>query len=76
MLIHRKKLKKRTKVTAEQKAYKYQCSKGHIRIEKEALGRSLPNCPACEKDGQANRFRYIGRYTIAKDQLKKSKFHK
>ncbi|OMD08203.1 hypothetical protein [Paenibacillus odorifer] len=74
MLIHRK--KKRNKPTAAQRAYKYQCAKEHIRIEKEPLDRSLPNCPACEQAGQAVSFRYVGRYTIPKDQLKKSKFSK
>lgn len=74
MIIHRR--KKRKKPTAEQRAYKYQCAKGHIRIEKQPLGRSLPNCPACEQVGQAVSFRYVGRYSIPKDQLKKSRFSK
>lgn len=59
---------------SEQRAYKYHCSQGHLRIKKQPLGRPLPNCPACEKAGEAVPFKYVGRYTIPLDQLKKSKF--
>ncbi|MFB5269934.1 hypothetical protein ACE41H_24565 [Paenibacillus enshidis] len=59
----------------EQRAYKYRCLYGHIRIEKEALGRPLPHCPACSQAGRTSPFKYVGKYTIPKDQLKKSKFN-
>ncbi|MMZ53853.1 hypothetical protein D1872_156580 [compost metagenome] len=66
--------KKKRKPDPEQRAYKYSCSQGHIRIEKQALKNPLPNCPACEQDGRINPFKYISKYTIPRDQMKKSKF--
>jgi len=74
MIVHRRKLGKRTPILPEQRAYKYQCREKHIRIEKQQLERPFPNCPACEKAGQANPFKYIGKFTIPRNQLKKSKF--
>lgn len=66
---------KRRKPLPQQRAYKYCCPWGHIRIEKDRLGTPLPNCPACEKAGQVVLFRYVGPYRIPLNQLKKSKFN-
>jgi len=56
--------------TKGRNAHKYECLKGHIRIEKEKLqGRVL--CAACEQEGKENAFRYMGKYTIPKSQIKK-----
>lgn len=68
--------RKKERPDPKQRAHKYQCWKGHIRIEKERLKEPLPICPACEQDGRREVFRYIGRYTIPKNQVKKSKFNK
>ncbi len=65
--------RRKSKVTPEQRAHKYQCRHGHIRIEKEFL-KTLPECPACDQAGQKSLLQYIGKYTIPKTQLKKSKF--
>jgi len=67
----RPRFKKSYKADPEQRAFKYKCLSGHIRIERVKLPSLLPICLACEKEGRQNRFSYIGRYTIPKSQLKK-----
>lgn len=73
MSVYKRKQKAKPPTSA-QRAYKYRCLYGHIRIEKESLGRPLPQCPACQQAGRTSTFKYIGKFTIPKDQLKKSKF--
>lgn len=65
---------KKATPTEEQRAHKYQCPNRHIRIEKTRLREPLPMCPACEQEGRKVAFRYVGKFTIPKNQLKKSKF--
>lgn len=55
------------------RAYKYKCSAGHIRIEKEDKFQGT-SCPACLSEGKNNTFKFVGKYTLSRSQAKKSRF--
>ncbi|MDB5054034.1 MAG: hypothetical protein JWM44_2084 [Bacilli bacterium] len=56
--------------------YKYECNKGHIRIEKQKLIELELICPACQKEGIDSKFRFVGVHTLTKQQSKLSRFSK
>lgn len=69
------KQRKKDMKNPDMRAYKYACSWGHIRIEKEKLSEPLPPCQACSLNNKPNStFRYVGVHTLTRTDRKRSKF--